>query len=95
MDKYKNSRCAGHPTLEKPQHCSSMRIVMIDAEFRRAVKAARLKGRSLAACRLVLVEGLTAYAAAQKTGVNKSSVSRMLAKIPTKLCPRCGQPVTA
>lgn len=63
-------------------------------EFDKLVKAHRLRGeRTIAACRAVLVDGLTAYAAARQIGVEESVVSRALAKLRRPLCPTCGQPV--
>jgi hypothetical protein len=67
---------------------------MTPKEYTRLVKANRLRGeKTIAACRAVLVDGLTAYAAAHRVGVAESIISRALAKLRRPLCPTCGQPV--
>lgn len=63
-------------------------------EYAKLVKAHRLRGeKTVAACGAVLVDGLTAYAAAQKIGIEESTISRALAKLRRPLCPHCGQPM--
>jgi predicted DNA-binding protein (UPF0251 family) len=64
-----------------------------NAQFDRLIAASNLRGeRTIQACRLVKVEGLTAYAAAKQTGINQSAISRALAKIPKRICPTCRRP---
>ena len=68
---------------------------MTPKEYTRLAKAHRLRGeKTLAACRAVLVDGLTAYAAAHKVVVAESIISRALAKLRRPLCPHCGQPMS-
>jgi hypothetical protein len=43
----------------------------------------------------VLIEKLSGYAAAARTGVAESTVSRALRRITRPLCPHCGQPITS
>lgn len=67
---------------------------MTAKEYAKLVKAHRLRGgKTIAACRAVLVDGLTAYAAARKIGVEESTISRALTKLRRPLCPQCGQPL--
>lgn len=66
---------------------------MTPKEYAKLVKAHRLRGeKTIAACGAVLVDGLTAYAAAHKIGIEESTISRALAKLRRPLCPTCGQP---
>lgn len=63
-------------------------------EYAKLIKAHRLRGeKTIAACRSVLIDGLTAYAAARRIGVAESIISRALAKLRRPLCPTCGQPI--
>lgn len=67
---------------------------MTPAEFDALTRAAKLrKGKTLAAARCVLVEGMTATQAAAKHNINKGGLSRYLAKFPHATCPRCGTPI--
>lgn len=67
---------------------------MTAEQFTRLASASPLQpGRTLDACRLVLVDGLSPAEAARQAGVEHSAVSRALPKIPRKLCRACGQPV--
>ena len=67
---------------------------MTPKEYAKLAKAHRLRGdRTIAACRAVLVDGLTAYAAAHEIGIEESVISRALAKLRRPLCPTCGQPL--
>lgn len=62
-------------------------------EFTTIARAHRLRGRkTLAGCRLVLVDGLTAYRAAQSVKVSEAALSRALAKLRLPLCPLCHKP---
>lgn len=52
------------------------------------------KSRTMKALDLVLINGMTAYAAAKEVGINPSAVSRALARREDKtLCPCCRQVV--
>lgn len=66
---------------------------MKPADFDKCVSAADLNAKSVAACRLVLVDGLGVREAAREAGVAASSVSRMLRKIPSGVCKCCGAPL--
>ena len=67
---------------------------MTPKEYAKLTKANRLRGeKTIAACRAVLVDALTAYAAAHKIGIEESTVSRALARLRRPLCPTCGQPL--
>ena len=67
---------------------------MTPKEYAKLVTAHRLRGaKTIAACRAVLVDDLSAYAAAQKIGVEESVISRALAMLRRPLCPHCGQPM--
>jgi len=67
---------------------------MTEKQYTKLVKAHCLRGeKTIKACRLVLVKGLTAYAASKETGLDKAALSRVLAKLQTPLCPHCGQPM--
>ena len=68
---------------------------MNSQEFNLLVSAAGLHAGSVAACRLVLVHGLSINSAARDAGISPSTVSRMLRKIPRSVCRCCGQPVRA
>lgn len=57
----------------------------------RAADRHRLRGDTREACRLVLIKGLSNYAAAKKTGVAKSTIGRALARLDRGVCPTCGQ----
>lgn len=63
-------------------------------EFDSLAKAAGLHAGSVAACRRVLVDGLSINAAAREAGLCPSTVSRMIHRIPRGLCRCCGQPLT-
>ena len=68
---------------------------MKPADFDKFVSAAGLNSRSVAACRLVLVDGLGVREAARRIGgIDASSVSRMLKKIPREVCKCCGGAIT-
>ena len=67
---------------------------MTPAQFTRALSATRMspEGRTAQAVRLVLVDGLTSYAAAQRIGLHESAVSRAVRKLqpPERVpCPHC------
>ena len=62
------------------------------SEFARLAKIHRLRGATLEAARLVLVDGLTCYAAAKRAALYKSTVSRAVARLQRPLCPACGRP---
>ena len=67
---------------------------MTPKEYAKLVNAHRLRGeKTIAACRVVLVDGLTAYAAAHKISIEESVISRALGRLRRPLCPRCGQPM--
>ena len=67
---------------------------MTDRKFDQLIAAHGLRGaRTIAACRLVLVDGLPAIEAAQKAGINRSAVSRALAKLRREVCESCGHPI--
>ncbi len=67
---------------------------MTPKEYAKLINAHRLRGgKTIAACKAVLVNGLTAYASAAKVGLAESVVSRALAKLRRPLCPACGQPL--
>ena len=62
--------------------------------YTKLAKAHRLRGeKTIAACKAVLVDDLSAYAAAHRIGVEESVISRALAKLRRPLCPHCGQPM--
>ncbi len=65
---------------------------MTAAEFRRLADAHRLRGKTREALQLVMVDGLTAYVAAQQMGVEQSTISRARKRIERPLCPCCGRP---
>ena len=70
--------------------------IMTSTQFTRALSATRMApdGATAQACRLVLVDGLTAYAASQQVGVGQAAISRALAKLRSvRCCPTCGQAV--
>jgi len=70
--------------------------IMTPADFLRALSATRMApdGATAQACRLVLVDGLTAYAASKQVGVGQPAISRALAKLrAVRCCPTCGQAV--
>jgi len=66
---------------------------MTHAEFKKLIKSHELRGQSVAAARLVLVDGLSAYAAAHRLGIAESTISRALARLRRPLCPHCSQPL--
>ena len=66
---------------------------MDTSEFNTLVKRHNLKGASVDAARRVLVDGLSAYAAAKELGITESTISRALAKLKRPLCPCCQQPL--
>ena len=65
---------------------------MTPREFDRLATAAGLHADSVAACRRVLVDGLSINAAAREAGISPSTVSRMVRKIPRSVCKFCGKP---
>jgi predicted DNA-binding protein (UPF0251 family) len=66
---------------------------MTNAQFQRLLSASSLRGpRTIEACRLVLVDHITAYAASQRLGINQSAISRALRKIPKRICHACHRP---
>jgi len=66
---------------------------MTGREFTRLADRHRLRGDTRAACRLVLIGGLSNYAAAQQTGIAKSTIGRALKRIARGVCRACGQPL--
>jgi hypothetical protein len=67
---------------------------MTEKQFTKLVEAHRLRGKkTIKACRLVLVQGLTAYGASKETGLDKAALSRVLTRLKRPLCPHCGQPM--
>lgn len=67
---------------------------MTTKQFDQLAAAHRLRGlRTLDGCRLVLVHGLTAYAAALEADIGQGALSRALAKLRSPLCQECGQPM--
>ena len=67
---------------------------MTGREYEKLIKAQRLRGAlTIKACRMVLVDGLTGYAASHATGLHESVISRALARLRRPLCPHCGQPM--
>lgn len=68
---------------------------MTSSQFTAALTASNMRPstRTAKACRLVLVDGMTAYAASQQTGLAQSVVSRALAKLARPVCPTCGQAI--
>ena len=66
---------------------------MTGREFTRLADRHRLRGDTRAACRLVRIGGLSNYAAAQQTGVAKSTIGRALKRLAHGLCQCCGQPI--
>ena len=53
------------------------------------------KSKSARAARMVLVDGLSRNAAANKARVNVAAVSRTVRRLLAPLCPCCGQPMPA
>lgn len=69
---------------------------MTASDFARRVKAVGMRGLSVQAARLVLVQGLGLNEAARQVGVNKGPASRATTRIGSiKLCQTCGQAVEA
>ena len=66
---------------------------MTGREFTRLADRHRLRGETRVACRLVLIGGLSNYAAAQQTGIAKSTIGRALKRIARGVCRACGQPL--
>ena len=63
-------------------------------QFHHMIAATHLRdGKTAKACRLVLVDGLSAYRAARISDVDQSAVIRALRKIPREACKACGQPI--
>lgn len=67
---------------------------MTPTQFARALTDTRMnpEGRTAHAARLVLVDGLTSYAAAQSTGIHESAVSRAVRKLrpeTRQVCQHC------
>lgn len=68
---------------------------MTPAEFNRLAETHPSRGGNpltLEAARMVLVDGLTCYAAAQKTGLAKSTVTRAVERLQRPVCPACQRP---
>jgi predicted DNA-binding protein (UPF0251 family) len=64
-------------------------------EFTRRAALTKMHGRALDAARLVLVEGLSRYAAAERLGIDVAAVSRAAKKISElKICQCCGNVIT-
>lgn len=69
---------------------------MTPAQFTRSLASTRMDpaGKTAAACRLVLVDGLSQNAAAKQIGVDIRAVSRAVLRLePPERCPTCNQPV--
>lgn len=62
---------------------------MTAAQFRSIANAHGMTGRTREALELVMVSGLSAYAAARRVGVDKSAISRARQRIERPLCPHC------
>ena len=55
---------------------------MTPKEYDKLAKAHRLRGeKTIEACKAVLVDELTAYAAAREVGIAESAISRALARL--------------
>lgn len=69
---------------------------MTETEFRQRLAATNMRSDSQTAkaCRLVLVDGQTAYQASQSIHISHAGVSRALALLrrakPAEWCPKCG-----
>ena len=67
---------------------------MTAGELEKLIVAHRVRGeKTIAALRLVLIDGLTAYEAAQIIGTPQSLISRAKQRLERPLCPHCGQPM--
>lgn len=66
---------------------------MTAREFERLTENHRLRVDTRVACRLVLVHKLSNYAAAQQTGVAKSTIGRALKRLARGVCRACGQTI--
>jgi len=67
---------------------------MTGREYAKLVAAQRVReNKTIAACRAVLVDGLTAYAVAAKHDLAESVISRALGRLRRPRCPTCGQPL--
>jgi predicted transcriptional regulator len=62
-------------------------------EYNKLVETHGLRGRTVEACRHVLVDGGTAYQAAKMLDIEQSTISRALKKLRRPVCERCGQPI--
>lgn len=67
---------------------------MTATEFNKLAKLHNLRGDTLEACRLVLIDGNTAYVAAQKIGISHSTIKRALKRLQRPICGECGKPKT-
>lgn len=64
---------------------------MKSSEFERLINIHGLGPLSINGARLVLVHGLTKYAAAKQLGIAESTVGRAVARLKRPLCKSCGQ----
>ena len=70
--------------IRKPMHVKTTSVTTVDGSD--------VKSKTMQALDLVLIEGLSQYAAAQKMGVTTAAVSRAFTRRKDKtLCPYCGQ----
>jgi predicted DNA-binding protein (UPF0251 family)/predicted DNA-binding transcriptional regulator AlpA len=70
--------------IRKPMHVKTTSVTTVDGSD--------VKSKTMQALDLVLIEGLSQYAAAQKMGVSTAAVSRAFTRRKDKtLCPCCGQ----
>ncbi len=68
-------------------------MTLTPAQFTSAVARTRMQSEAtIQACRLVLVEGLTIYAAAKKTGRAQSVVNRAVARLTADRKPKAATP---
>lgn len=80
-------------------NCSSAesrwrRATVSPAEYAALAAAHGLSPRTAEACRLVLVERLSQYAAARRAGMAPSTVLRALRQLARPVCRECGRPRT-
>lgn len=61
--------------------------------FDQLVKTHGLRGRSVEACKRVLVDKETAYAVSKSLGLSESTISRALKRLNREICNTCGQPI--
>ena len=65
---------------------------MTNSEFNKRIKLAKMRSKEqIEALRMILVNGKSAYAASNETGIDQAQISKARKRIERDICECCGQ----